>query len=175
MAISLKLGGAHVPNSYEPQIQWWIFTRNWDSAKKILLGQVSVMVARADMWHSTHNYKLGLVLARVVERPAKGMQTDCHLKLCFASHGSVCSFRQRFLAKHLWALLPGREDSPLFLRSRHRWTSDISCLTHFFTSSFFLTSSPHQRVTDSTASSFLLPPDLTQTRLQSEEASQNII
>jgi len=53
--------------------------------KKILLGHVSVMVARADLWH---NYKLGHVLARVVGHQAKGTQTDCHHELCFSSCGS---------------------------------------------------------------------------------------
>ena len=147
----------------------------WDSAKKkkILLGHVSVMVAWADLWH---NYKLRHGLARAVGRQAKGIQIDCHHKLCFSSCGSVCSFRQWLLTRHFWALLPERGDSPLFLRFRHRWTSDISCLTHFFTSSFFLTSFHHQSVTETIASSSLLPPpDLTQTCLPSEESSQSIL
>lgn len=138
-----------------------------------MLGHVSVMVAWADLWH---NYKLSHVLASVVGRQAKGTQTDCHRELCFSFCGCMCSFRQWFLTKHFWALLPEREDSPLFLRFRHRWTSDISCLTHFFTSSFFLASFHHQSLTETTASTSLLPPpDLTQTCLPSEESSQSII
>lgn len=149
MAISLKLGHAHIPNPYESQIQCWIFTWNLRFfQKQILLVQVSVVMAGADLSHSTDN-----TIARDVEHQAKGMQTACHRELWFSSHCSVCSFRQRFTAKNLWTLLPGREDSPPFLRSRHRWTSDISCLTHFFTSSFFLPSSCHQIVTVTTASS----------------------
>ena len=75
-----------------------------------MLGHVSVMVAWADLWH---NYKLSHVLASVVGCQAKGTQTDCHHELCFLFCGSMCSFRQWFLTKHFWALLPEREDSQI--------------------------------------------------------------
>lgn len=79
--------------------------------KKSFLVQMSVILAWADLSHS-HNYKCNLMLARVVGHQTCGMQTDCHCELCFPSHCFVCSFRQWFAAKHLWTLLPGREDSP---------------------------------------------------------------
>lgn len=72
---------------------------------------VQVILAWADLSHS-HNYKCSLMLARPVGHQAHGMQTDCHGELCFPSQCCVCSFRQWFTAKHLWTLLPGREDSP---------------------------------------------------------------
>lgn len=156
------------------QIQCWTLARSlrfWKTTttKKCCCECDHGTVEWEDRWHSPHNHKYCLMLARAVGHQAKEMQRDCHWEFCFSSHCSVCGFSQRFPAKYLWTVLPGRDGSPPFLRSRLRlrWTSAIACLTHFFTTSSFLTSSHYQILTAPTASSSLLsPPDLTQACLQ---------